>query len=285
MSTLSPPSDSPTRSTSREKLDGVVIRFAGDSGDGMQVTGSQFTTTSALVGNDLATLPRLPGRDPRARRHAAGRLGLPGAHRRPRHPHPRRRARRAGGDEPGGAQGQPAAICKPGGVADRQHRRVRRAQPQEGGLSTPNPLEDGTLDGYRRVPGADITTLTKRALEDSGLDARAQERCKNFFALGMCYWLFSRPLEPTVRVAARSSFSQRSPSIADANIKVLQGGLQLLRHHRGSSRPATRCEPAQLAPGTYRNITGNQALALGLVAASRSSGLPLFLGAYPITPA
>jgi 2-oxoglutarate/2-oxoacid ferredoxin oxidoreductase subunit alpha len=144
-----------------------------------------------------------------------------------------------------------------------------------------SPLEDGTLDGFR-VFKADITTLTRRALEGSGLDSRSQERCKNFFALGMCYWLFSRPMDPTVEWLEKRFAAK--PDLAAANVKVMKAGYNFC-DITGLFQVRYEVLPAKLEPGTYRNMNGNLALALGLVTASRKSGLPLFFGSYPITPA
>ncbi|HSG39727.1 MAG TPA: 2-oxoacid:acceptor oxidoreductase subunit alpha, partial [Thermoanaerobaculia bacterium] len=144
-----------------------------------------------------------------------------------------------------------------------------------------NPLEDGSLASYRVFQAA-LTTMTRRTLEGSGLDTKSMDRCKNMFALGMCYWLFSRPMDNSIQWLNRQ-FAKK-PHLAEANIAVLKAGWNFcditeLFHDRYEV-PA-----AQMEPGTYRNITGNTALAMGLIAASQQSGLPLFLGAYPITPA
>ncbi len=271
---------SPTRTAVEpEKIDDVVIRFAGDSGDGMQLTGSQFTTTSALVGNDLSTLPDFPAEI----RAPAGTLPGVSAF----------QVRIADYDihTPGDAPDvlvamNPAALkknlpdLKPNGVLivntdefnDRNFARAGYAA---------NPLDGDGLARYR-VFKAELGTMTRRALDGTGLDSKTMDRCKNFFALGMVYWLFSRPLDNTVAWLKRS-FAKR-PEIADANIAVLRAGWNFcditeLFHHR------YEVQPAPMPPGLYRNIQGNTALALGLIAASRRSGLPLFLGAYPITPA
>ncbi len=262
-----------------EKLDDVVIRFAGDSGDGMQVTGTQFTNTSAQLGNDLSTLPDFPAEI----RAPAGTLPGVSAF----------QVRIADYDihTPGDAPDMlvamnPAALkkelgdLKPNGVvivnSDEFHERAFK----KAGLAS-NPLEDGSLSGYR-VHEVALGTMTKRALEGSGLDAKAVDRCKNFFALGMAYWLFSRPLEPT-EAWLRRRFAAK-PELAEANVKVMKAGWNFC-DVTGLFQVRYEVEAAKFAPGTYRNVLGNSALALGFVAASRRSGLPLFLGAYPITPA
>src|SRR6185503_12814466 len=265
--------------TAQEPLHEVVIRFAGDSGDGMQVTGSQFTSTSALVGNDLSTLPDFPAEI----RAPAGTLPGVSAF----------QVRIADYDihTPGDAPDvlvamNPAALkanlrdLKPNGVVIVNTDEFVPRNFKKVGIET-NPLEDGTLDGFR-VFKADIATLTKRALEDSGLDARSQERCKNFFALGMCYWLFSRPMDPTVEWLEKRFAAK--PELAAANVKVMKAGYNFC-DITGLFQVRYEVLPAKLEPGTYRNMNGNLALALGLVTASRKSGLPLFCGSYPITPA
>jgi 2-oxoglutarate ferredoxin oxidoreductase subunit alpha len=260
-------------------LSDVVIRFAGDSGDGMQLTGTQFTNTSALVGNDLSTLPDFPAEI----RAPAGTLPGVSAF----------QVRIADHDihTPGDAPDvlvamNPAALktnlgdLKRGGIVivntdEFDDRNLKKAN------YATNPLEDDTLKDYK-VHQVAITTLTRRALEDLGLDTKTQDRSRNLFALGMSYWLFSRPMDTTLQWL-KDKFGKQ-PKIVEANIRVLKAGwnycdITALFHER------YEVAPAQLEAGTYRNIMGNPALAMGLVAASRRSGLPLFLGAYPITPA
>jgi len=273
------PDSRPARDVAREKVDDVVIRFAGDSGDGMQVTGGQFTNTSALVGNDLATFPDFPAEI----RAPAGTLPGVSAF----------QVRIADYDihTPGDAPDvlvamNPAALkvnlrdLKTNGILIVNTDEFEERNFKKAGYAA-DPLEDGSLDSYRvfRVP---LATLTRRALEGSGLDAKSQERCKNFFALGMAYWLFSRPLEATVRWLEKK-FAARG-DLAAANVKVLKAGWNYCDITE-AFQVRYEVEPARLPPGTYRNVTGNTALALGLVAASRKSGLSLFQGAYPITPA
>jgi 2-oxoglutarate/2-oxoacid ferredoxin oxidoreductase subunit alpha len=262
-----------------EKIDEVVIRFAGDSGDGMQLTGTQFTNTSALLGNDLSTLPDFPAEI----RAPAGTLPGVSAF----------QVRIADYDihTPGDAPDvlvamNPAALkkeirdLKPNGIVIVNTDELTERNFAKANI-TANPLEDGSLAGYRVFQAA-LTTMTRRTLEGSGLDTKSMDRCKNMFALGMCYWLFSRPLDNTVEWLKRQ-FAKR-PNLAEANIAVLKAGWSFcditeLFHDR------YEVPPAHMEPGLYRNITGNTALAMGLIAASRRSGLPLFLGAYPITPA
>jgi 2-oxoglutarate ferredoxin oxidoreductase subunit alpha len=270
---------SPHRQVEGEKLSEVVIRFAGDSGDGMQLTGTQFTNTSALLGNDLSTLPDFPAEI----RAPAGTLPGVSAF----------QVRIADYDihTPGDAPDvlvamNPAALktnlgdLRPNGVIIVNTDEFNDRNLKKAGY-TSNPLDDASLDRYR-VYRAEIGTLTRRALEGSGLDARSQERCKNFFALGMAYWLFSRPMESTI-TWLQEKFKKR-PDLAEANIKVLKAGWNFCDITQ-LFQVRYEVQAATLEPGTYRNINGNSALAMGLVAASRRSGLPLFLGAYPITPA
>ena len=276
--TVDPESRSP-RDVAREKLDDVVIRFAGDSGDGMQVTGSQFTNTSALLGNDLATFPDFPAEI----RAPAGTLPGVSAF----------QVRIADYDihTPGDAPDvlvamNPAALkvnlrdLKSNGILIVNTDEFEERNLKKAGYAS-NPLEDGSLASYRLflVP---LATLTRRTLEGSGLDAKSVERCKNFFALGMAYWLFSRPLESTQRFLDKK-FSAK-PALAEANAKVMRAGWNYCDITE-AFQVRYEVEPARLEPGVYRNITGSTALALGLVAASRKSGLPLYQGAYPITPA
>ncbi len=273
------PDSRPSRGVAREKLDDVVIRFAGDSGDGMQITGTQFTSTSALVGNDLATFPDFPAEI----RAPAGTLPGVSAF----------QVRIADYDihTPGDAPDvlvamNPAALkvnlreLRQNGIVILNTDEFEERNLKKAGYER-SPLDDGTLDGFRvfQVP---LATLTKRTLADSGLDAKSQERCKNFFALGMIYWLFSRPLDSTVNWLEKKFAAK--PELADANVKVLKAGWNYCDITE-AFQVRYEVEPARLEPGVYRNITGNAALALGFIAASRKSGLPLFQGAYPITPA
>ena len=262
-----------------EKLPEVVVRFAGDSGDGMQLTGTQFTNTSALLGNDLSTLPDFPAEI----RAPAGTLPGVSAF----------QVRIADYDihTPGDVPDvlvsmNPAALktnlpdLPPGGILILNSNEFTKRNLLKARYDT-SPLEDGTLEGYR-VFQVELTKLTRTALEDLDLDNRSRDRCKNFFALGMVYWMFSRPLENTIEWLHKKF--KRKPLVAEANVKALKAGWNYC-DITGAFQVRYEVEPAELAPGTYRNINGNSALALGLVAASRRSGLPLFLGSYPITPA
>jgi len=269
----------PSRVRTREKLDQAVIRFCGDSGDGMQITGSQFTNTVALYGNDLATLPDYPAEI----RAPAGTLpGVSGF-----------QVHFSSHDvyTPGDAVDaliamNPAALktnladLKPNGILivnvdDFGETDLRKAH------MTVSPLEDHSLDGYRLFP-VELTKLTRAALKDLGLDAKSVDRCKNFFALGMCYWLYNRSMDTTLRWI-EDKFKSK-PALVNANRTAMQAGYSYCEATE-AFQVTYEIPPAKLAPGVYRNISGNAALAMGFVAASQKAGLPLFLGSYPITPA
>lgn len=258
-------------------LDDVVIRFVGDSGDGMQLTGSQFTNTTALQGNDLATFPDFPAE---IRAPAGTRAGVSGFQL-----HFSSHDIHTPGDAPQVLVAMnPAALIanikdlRTGGLLIVNTEKFIERELAKAELST-NPLEDGSLNGFQVVP-VELTKLTKGATADLGLSIKDTDRCKNFFALGMTYWLFSRDTAPTLQWI-RSKF--KAPH-DEANVRALEAGWSYaetleLFHER------YEVPPASLPTGDYRNITGNEALALGLLTASHQTGLPLFLGAYPITPA
>ena len=263
-----------------ERVSEVVIRFAGDSGDGMQLTGGRFTSETALVGNDLATLPDFPAEI----RAPAGSLpGVSGFQ-----IHFSDRDIYAPGDRPDVLVAMnPAALrtnvrdLPSGGtlIVDRDAFTERNLQ--KAGY-TANPLEDGTLEELH-LHAVPLTTMTVEALKGiEGVTPREAERSKNFFALGLMSWLYGRPTEGTLAFIA-AKFGKR-PELAEANRRAFLAG-----YHYGETSEdflvQYEVRPAALTPGLYRQITGNQALAYGLIAASQKSGLPLFLGAYPITPA
>src|SRR6266851_2962036 len=271
--------ESPLTKHRREKIDQAVIRFAGDSGDGMQITGSQFTNTVALYGNDIATFPDFPAEI----RAPAGTLpGVSGY-----------QLHFSSSDvyTPGDAVDvlivmNPAALKM--NIADLKANGIlivnsdafaetdlRKAQ------TTSNPLEDHSLDKFRLFP-VELERLTRVALDHLGLDAKSMDRCKNFFALGMCYWLYNRSTEPTVRWIQEKFKSK--PLLMEANRLALKGGYSYCEATE-AFQISYEIPPAQLTPGLYRNVSGNQALALGFVTAAQKSGLSLFLGSYPITPA
>jgi 2-oxoglutarate ferredoxin oxidoreductase subunit alpha len=263
----------------REVIEKAVLRFCGDSGDGMQITGSQFTNTVALYGNDLATFPDYPAEI----RAPAGTLpGVSGF-----------QIQFASGDvyTPGDAVDvlvamNPAALkmnikdLKRSGILILNSDSFKENDLRKAHM-TSNPVEDHSLDGYR-VFSIGLETLTKAALEDLGLDAKTMVRCKNFFALGMCYWLYNRSLDLTYRWI--DDKFKNKPLLVEANKRALRAGYNYCEATE-AFQVSYEIPPAKLSPGVYRNLSGNQALALGFVAASKQAGLPLFLGSYPITPA
>ncbi len=264
-----------------EQLSQVIVRFAGDSGDGMQLTGSQFTSETALLGNDISTLPDFPAEI----RAPAGSLpGVSGFQL-----HFADHDILTPGDAPNVLVAMNPAALKTnlrdlpkGGTLIVNSDAFNDRNLQKAGYAV-NPLEDGSLAEWQ-VHLVPLTSLTVGALKDvEGVTSREAERSKNMFALGLMSWLYGRPIEPTIEFL-EEKFGDRRPEIAAANIKALQAG-----HAFGETTETFavtyEVKPAPLRPGTYRNITGNQALSYGLVAASKLSGLPLFLGAYPITPA
>ncbi len=263
-----------------EKIDRVVVRFAGDSGDGMQLTGSRFTDATAVVGNDLATLPDFPAeiRAPAGTPHGVSAFQIhfasrdiltPGDH-----PNvlvamnPAALITQLGAVEKGGT-----VIVNEDGFTDHNLRKAGYAQ---------NPLEDDSLDDYQlfRVP---MTSMTVRATEGiDGITSRDAARSKNLFALGLVSWMYGRPTQPSVDWVEKKF--EDKPAVRDANLAAFRAGYnfgetaELLAVHY-------EVDPAPAPPGTYRNVNGTQALALGLIAASVQSGLQLFLASYPITPA
>jgi 2-oxoglutarate/2-oxoacid ferredoxin oxidoreductase subunit alpha len=263
----------------REVLEQAVIRFAGDSGDGMQVTGNQFTNTVALYGNDIATFPDYPAEI----RAPAGTVpGVSGF-----------QLHFSSGEvhTPGDSVDvliamNPAALkvnladLKANGIlivnADSfEENDLRKAK-----LSV-NPLEDHSLDKFRVFP-VELQKLTRVALQHLGLDAKSMDRCKNFFALGMCYWLYNRSMAPTVRWI-EDKFKKK-PLLVEANKLALKAGYSYCEATE-AFQISYEIPPAQLSPGLYRNLSGNQALAMGFVTAAQKAGVKLFLGSYPITPA
>jgi 2-oxoglutarate/2-oxoacid ferredoxin oxidoreductase subunit alpha len=263
----------------RETIDKAVIRFCGDSGDGMQITGSQFTNTVALYGNDLATFPDYPAEI----RAPAG--TLPGVSGFQVH------FSSSNVYTPGDSVDvliamNPAALKM--NLADLKTNGILIVNSDDFGESdlrkaqiTVSPLEDHSLDGYRLF-AVQLTKLTRAALKDVGLDAKSMDRCKNFFALGMCYWLYNRSMEPTLRYL--DDKFKNKPQLVTANKLAMQAGYSFCEATE-AFQISYEIPPAKLSPGVYRNISGNAALALGFVAASQQAGIPLFLGSYPITPA
>jgi len=261
------------------RTDGIVLRFAGDSGDGMQLTGDRFTSASALFGNDLATLPEFPAEI----RAPAGTLAGVSSFQ----VHISDHDITTPGDAPTVLVAMnPAALqsdlplLKPGGTVIVNADAFNERNLAKAGYES-NPLEDGSLDGYTVVT-APMTDLTKRACQDLGVKPRDAERSKNFFALGLVSWLYSRPVKPTVDWID-GKFAGRDTVIAANKAAFAAGHAFGETAELGASR--LMVQPAALEPGTYTNINGNTALSWGLIAASQQAGIPLFLGSYPITPA
>src|SRR3954453_11256959 len=263
-----------------EQLSQVIVRFAGDSGDGMQLTGSQFTSETALLGNDISTLPDFPAEI----RTPAGSLpGVSGFQ-----VHFADHDILTPGDAPSVLVAMNPAALKTnlrdlprGGTLILDQDTFTERNLAKAGYDA-NPLEDGTLDGYslHTVP---LTTMTLEATKEvEGVTKREAERAKNMFALGLMSWLYHRPTEQTAAFLERK-FAKR-PEIAEANKRAFNAGYAFGAPTETFPVPSEG-KPAKPRRGTYRTITGTQALAYGRIAASLKSGLPLFLGAYPITPA
>ena len=269
-----------TDKVSVEQRDRVTIRFAGDSGDGIQLTGSQFTHTSAIAGNDLATFPDFPAEI----RAPAGTLaGVSGFQ-----IHFASSSVFTHGDTPDVLVAMnPAALkanlsdLKRGGVLIVNTHPFNAKNLERAGFDG-NPLEGDELSAYKVYP-IDITTMTLNAIADVGLNQRSATRSKNFFALGLIYWLFNRDMVHTERWI-EEKFQRRDPQVAEANRKALKAGY-FFGETAGIFTHSYVVEAAEIPAGRYRNITGNEALGLGLMAAAELSGLELFLGSYPITPA
>ncbi len=264
----------------KERLDSVTIRFCGDSGDGMQLTGNQFTTTSALFGNDISTYPNFPAEIRAPQGTLAGVSGF--------------QVRFSSNDiyTPGDALDvlvamNPAAMktnvkdLKQNGILITNQDSFTAGNLTKAGFKE----EDDVLAPYRakyRVYEVPVTKMTLEALKDIDIIGKEKERCKNMFALGLMYFIYNRDITPTVEWL-ESKFSKK-PLILEANIAALKAGL-----HFGDTcemfQNTYEVPKATIKAGTYRNITGNQALAIGFVAASKIAGKPLFIGSYPITPA
>ncbi len=265
----------------QEVLQDVVIKFAGDSGDGMQLTGSQFTNNTALLGIDLATFPDYPAEIRAPQGTLAGVSGF---------------QLRFSSDKvftPGDACDVLVAMnaaalkanlkaLKKGGkiIANTDGfdaKNLRLANYPEG----IHPLEDGSLTNYELIK-MDVTKMTREALKDATLGMKEKDRAKNMFVLGFLYWMYNRDMENTIGFL-KDKFGKK-PEILDSNVKVLQAGY----NYGDTTETFTTTysvEKAKMDAGNYRSIMGNQAVALGLIAASEKSGLPIFLGTYPITPA
>ncbi len=260
-------------------LDEATVRFCGDSGDGMQLAGSQFTNTSALVGNDIATFPDFPAEIRAPRGTLAGVSGF--------QIHFSSKDIYTPGDTVDALVAMnPAALAtnlsdlRSGGILVVNADAFDPKGLEQAGYKA-NPIDDGSLKSYR-VHSVDMTKLTRTAVEGMGLSVKEADRCRNFFAMGLVFWLYDRPLEPTLRFI-EDKFGRKA-EIAQANTAALKAGF-----HYGETVEAISTQfhvpKAKLAPGTYTSIMGNTALAWGMMTAARLSGKRLFIGAYPITPA
>ena len=259
----------------------VVIRFAGDSGDGMQLTGSLFADMSAIYGNELSTFPDYPAEIRAPHGTVSGVSGF------------QVHIGSADVNTPGDfcdllVAMNPAALkanakwCKPTAMILVDSDSFDESGMNKAGFKTENPFEELHVED-RTLLIAPITTLTEESLKDSGMDSKAIHKCKNMFTLGMACYIYNRPLEYIYQYLERK-FAKKHPEVIAPNKKVLNDGFNYAANVQAIANTYT-VAPAKLKKGTYRNITGNQATAWGLLAASEKSSLPLFCGSYPITPA
>jgi 2-oxoglutarate ferredoxin oxidoreductase subunit alpha len=271
------PTPPPRKTTEAES---ITIRFCGDSGDGMQLTGGEFTKASAIAGNDLATLPDFPAeiRAPAGSLAGVSGFQLQFSSREVFTP----------GDQPNVLVAMNPAALKTnvpdlvrGGVLIVNTAAFTKPNLSKAGYGE-NPLDDEKINQQYKLFKVDITGLTKECLKDSGLNNKAIERCKNFFALGMTFWMYNRPIEP--QIASINKKFGKKPELADANIKVFKAG-----YHYGETAEifteTIEVKAAAIEPGRYRNIMGNSATAIGLVTACKLAEVPCFFAGYPITPA
>ena len=263
------------------QLQDVVIRFSGDSGDGMQLTGTLFSDTSALLGNGISTFPDYPAEIRAPQGTVAGVSGFQvhiGSSR---------------VDNPGDycdvlVAMNPAALIanrkwlKPSATVIIDGDTMTEENITKAGFKTMDPIAELNLQDYNVVI-PDITTMTKEALKDSGMDNKAIVKCKNMFALGIVFWMYNRP-DDYAKNYLDSKFAKKNPLVAEANKKVIEAGYNYAANTHQFANNYT-VAPAELEKGVYRSINGNTATAWGFCAASEKSGLPLFCGSYPITPA
>jgi 2-oxoglutarate ferredoxin oxidoreductase subunit alpha len=263
-----------------QQYENVVIRFAGDSGDGMQITGNQFTHTSAVIGNDLATFPDFPAE---IRAPAGTRPGVSGF-----------QVRFSSSDihTPGDSPDvlvamNPAALIvnihdlKPGGILVVNTGQFSETDLKKAALAK-NPLTDGSLAGFRVIE-IDINKRVHEALKGTTLTSKEAQRCKNFYTLGLMYWLYHRPLETTFKWLDEK-FAKR-PELAEANKLAMKAGFNAGDIHELFQGRYEVAPCTAMPPGTYRNIMGNDALSMGLIVGAKLAGLQPFIGSYPITPA
>jgi 2-oxoglutarate/2-oxoacid ferredoxin oxidoreductase subunit alpha len=266
--------------TKVQQVETVTIRFVGDSGDGMQLTGSEFTRANAIAGNDIATFPDYPAE---IRAPAGSLFGVSGYQ-----VNFGSREIHTPGDAPDVLVAMnPAALktslpdLKMGGMLIANTGAFSASNLEKAGYAS-NPLEDEALQSNYRLLAVDMNKLTETALHGSGLSSKEVARCKNYFALGLMYWMYSRPIEPQLQSIAKK-FAKK-PDMAEANAKVFQAG-----YAYGETSEVFfqryQVPPSKLPAGTYRNVTGNFATALGFAAMAHLTGRQVFLGSYPITPA
>ena len=259
----------------------VVIRFAGDSGDGMQLTGTLFADASALYGNEISTFPDYPAEIRAPHGTVSGVSGF------------QVHIGKSGVTTPGDFADalvamNPAALkanakwAKPNATIIVDLDSFDEANIKRAGFETDDPITELKLED-RTIVAANITSLTKESLKDSGLGLKEMERCKNMFTLGMVFFMFNRPLEYTDAYLVKK-FGKKHPEMVDVNKKVIRDGFNYAENIQAIANTYT-IAPAKQEPGVYRNINGNQATAWGLIAASEKAGIPLFCGSYPITPA
>lgn len=277
--TPTPTTNGPPQPRKVEEVESITIRFAGDSGDGMQLAGTQFTNTSALAGNDIATFPDFPAEI----RAPAGTLaGVSGFQ-----VHFASTEIHTPGDALDALVVMNAAALKtnlrdlqPGGILVVNVEGFGASDLDKAKYKV-SPLEDGSLAGYKVIRVA-VTKLTREAVAECKLSTREADRCKNFFALGLVYWMYERSLEPTLKWI-KDKFG-KNPQYVDANTRALKAG-----YNYGDTVEVMpvqyKVAQAKIAPGTYRKITGNEAIVLGLVAATQNAGKKLVYASYPITPA
>lgn len=265
----------------QETVEKVVIFFAGDSGDGIQLTGTQFTNTAALYGNDLSTFPDFPAEIRAPQGTLAGVSGFQISFGSTEIYTP--------GDEcdvlvvmnVAALKANLKRLKKGGSIILNLDGFDKRNLKLAGFAENENPLEDDTLADYR-LSEINVTKLTRECLVDTSLGTKEKDRCKNMFVLGFIYWMYNRSLDHTIQFL--SDKFKTKQEVLDANIKVLKAGYNFANTCEVSSS-RFEVKPAKMSKGTYRNIMGNQATAMGLLAAAQQSGLDLFYGSYPITPA
>ena len=265
--------------TNVKTLDSVVVRFSGDSGDGMQLAGNIFSNVSAGEGNEISTFPDYPAEIRAPQGSLSGVSGF--------QVHIGKGVHTPGDEADVLVAMNPAALktnlkfLKPGGIIICDSDTFREADLKKAQYTTSDPIAELGID-TDRVMLVPMTTLLKEALKDSGMDPKAVLKCKNMLALGIVCWLFDRDVDAVLR-KLQAKFAKK-PAVYEANAKVIHAGWDY-GHNTHASMPTYRIETDSVKPGTYTDVNGNTATAWGLIMASEKSGRPLFLGSYPITPA